>query len=309
VTVLAVLADETPVLAVDVGGTTIKAELVAGDRILASRRATTPRGPAAIDAIGDIGDALLRGTSGVPRAGVILPGVVDRRRGVGVFSANVGWQDVPVGACLSERWRIPVVVDHDVTVAGWAEWRLGAGRGVDDLAVVAVGTGVSAALVSGGRLLRGGIGQAGELGHVVVRPDGPLCGCGARGCLEAVASATAIAQAYQAASGRTVAGAADVLSLAEDDMVARSGVTEAIAALADGLAGLVQLVAPARVVLGGGLADAGEVWLDPLRAALGARCRVVAAPPIVPARFGARAGVVGAALLARRGPIDVGGDA
>jgi glucokinase len=124
-----------------------------------------------------------------------------------------------------------------------------------------------------------------------------------------VASATSIAQAYEAGSGRTVAGAADVFALAADDEVARSVVTEAIAALADGLAGLVQLTAPARIVLGGGLADAGEVWLDPLRAALGARCRVVAAPPLVAARFGARAGVVGAALLARRGPIDVGGAA
>jgi glucokinase len=303
-----VVADEAPVLAVDVGGTTIKAELVAGDRILGSDRRPTPRGAAAVDAIGDLGDSLLRCAPTVPRAGVVLPGVVDRHRGVGVFSANVGWDNVPAGPQLAGRWGIPVVVDHDVMAAGWAEWRRGAGRGVDDLAFVAVGTGISAALVSGGRLVRGGSGQAGELGHVVVRPDGPPCGCGARGCLEAVASATAIAHAYQAASGQSVAGAVDVLARAAADAVAQSVVTEAVAALADGLAALVQLVAPARIVIGGGLADAGASWLDAVRTELDRRCRVVPAPPVVAARFGARAGVVGAALLARLGPIDAGGE-
>jgi glucokinase len=296
------------VLAIDVGGTTIKAELVDGDQILADERRPTPRGAAALDAIGELGDALLRKAPGVPRAGVVLPGVVDRHRGVGVYSANVRWRDVPAGSFLAERWGIPVVVDHDVTVAGWAEWRRGAGRGVDSLVFVAVGTGVSAALVSGGRLLRGGRGHAGELGHIVVRPEGPACGCGARGCLESIASAAAITRAYATATGRSVPGAADVVARAAHEAGARSIVRAATEALADGLATLVQLVAPERIVLGGGLADAGDAWLDPLRIALDGRCRVVPAPPIFLARFGARAGVVGAALLARYGPIDDNGD-
>ena len=172
-----------------------------------------------------------------------------------------------------------------------------------------MGTGVSAALVSGGRLIRGGRGQPGELGHVVVRPDGPACGCGARGCLEAVASATAITRAYATATGRSVEGAVDVVARADREASARSVVRAATEALADGLAMLVQLVAPERIVLGGGLADAGDAWLDALRVALDGRCRVVPAPPIFPARFGARAGVVGAALLARHGPIDDSTDA
>ena len=303
-------ADSTsPVLAIDVGGTSIKAEVISGDRILAADRRPTPRGNAALEAIGALGDALLRDAPAVPRAGVVLPGVVDRHRGVGVYSANVRWRDLPAGDCLAERWGIPVVVDHDVTAAGWAEWRRGAGRGLDDLVFVAVGTGVSAALVSGGRLLRGGRGQPGELGHVVVRPDGPACGCGARGCLEAVASATAITRAYATATGRSVEGAVDVVERADREASARSVVRAATEALADGLAILVQLVAPERIVLGGGLADAGDAWLDALRVALDGRCRVVPAPPIFPARFGARAGVVGAALLARHGPIDDSADA
>jgi glucokinase len=300
------LREDAPVLAVDVGGTTIKAELVAGERILARDQRPTPHGAAAVDTIADLGAGLLEATDGDPvaRAGVVLPGLVDRHRGVGVFSANIGWRDVPAADRLREAWRIPVLVDHDVTAAGWAEWRLGAGRGVDDLVFVAVGTGISAAVVSGGRLVRGGPGQAGELGHIVVRPDGPPCGCGARGCLETIASATSIVREYEARVGRPVGSAAKILARVGDDPAAEAVVTDAVAALADGLAGAVQLLAPARLVVGGGLGEAGAAVLDPLRRALAERCRVVPAPELAAARFGARAGVVGAALLARVGPID-----
>lgn len=301
------LAVDAPVLAVDVGGTTIKAELVAGDRVVAREQRPTPHGGAAVDAIADLGSELLASRDGqaVARAGVVLPGVVDRHQGVGVFSANIGWREAPVGGQLTDRWGVPVVVDHDVTAAGWVEWRRGAGRGVDDLAFVAVGTGISTALLADGRLLRGGSGQAGELGHIVVRPDGPACGCGARGCIESVASAASIVREYGARSGRReVAGAADVLARAGDDPVAAEVVADAIDALADGLAALVQLLAPKRIVLGGGLGEAGVAVLGPLGDALGQRCRVIAAPELVPARFGARAGVVAAAWLARLGPIE-----
>jgi glucokinase len=289
---------DAPVLAFDVGGTTIKAEVVAGDRTLAADRRPTPSGPAAVEAIADLGSDLIATGPGVVAAGVALPGIVDRARGVGVFSANIGWREVMVADPLAHRWGFPVRVDHDVMVAGWAEWRLGAGRGVDDLAYVSLGTGISAALVCAGRLVRGGHGQAGELGHIVVRPDGPACGCGARGCLESVASAAAIRREYESRAGRPVDGAAEVVGRAGEDPTAATVLTDAVAALADGLAGLVQLVAPARIVVGGGLALAGETLLEPLRATLADRCRVVPAPEVVASRFGTRAGVVGAAMLA-----------
>ncbi len=117
---------------------------------------------------------------------------------------------MPVTAPVAAALGLPVTMVHDVTAAGIAEWRCGAGRGVDDLAVVVIGTGIAVTLVTGGALVRGGAGQAGELGHVVVRPGGPPCACGQRGCLEAISSARAIADAYAARSGRPVDGAVEV---------------------------------------------------------------------------------------------------
>ena len=297
---------DAPVLAFDVGGTTIKAEVIAGDRTLAAERRPTPPGAAALDAIADLGTTLMR-TTDVAAAGVAVRGLVDRKRGVGIFSANIGWRDLPIAAPLTQRWKLPVRVDHDVTMAGWAEWRRGAGRGVADLVYLSLGTGISAAIVSGGRLVRGGAGQAGEVGHVVVDPDGPDCGCGGRGCLEAVASAAAIRREYERRSGQPVDGAEAVLARVATDPTAAAVVDRAVAALGDGLAALVQLLAPARIVVGGGLAMAGDSLLEPLRAVLTGRCRVVAAPEVVTAELGARAGVVGAALLGCQALADAGG--
>jgi glucokinase len=296
------------VLAVDVGGTTIKAEIA--DESGAAVRAgsvPTPRGAAALDAVAALGMSLIASCDKpVVGAGVILPGIVDRARRIAVYSANVGWSDLDAGSLLDRAWGIPVAVDHDVTCAGWAEWATGAGQGCQDMAFVAIGTGISAALVSGGRLLRASqpagakSRQLGEIGHVVVRPDGPPCGCGARGCLESVASASAIARAYSVAAGVPVAGALDVERAAAHDDAARTVWDDAVAALADGLTVLTTLFAPERIVLGGGLAVSGSFLLDPLVPALAARVCVQPTPSLVTARYGTRAGLAGAALLARQ---------
>jgi glucokinase len=291
---------------VDVGGTTIKAE-VADESGAAVRTGSvpTPKGAAALEAAAELGRALIASADGpVVSAGVILPGIVDRTRRIAVYSANVGWSDLDAGALLDRAWDIPVAVDHDVTCAGWAEWMTGAGRGCSDMAFVAIGTGISAALVSGGRLLRAsgehsGSRQPGEIGHVVVRPDGPPCGCGARGCMEAVASAAAIARAYAAVIGSPVAGALDVERAAAHDDRARKVWDDAVAGLADGLAVLTTLLAPERIVLGGGLAVSGSFLLDPLVPALASRVFVQPVPELVTAQHGMRAGLAGAALLAR----------
>jgi len=302
------LPAEALVLAVDVGGTTIKAEVVGGrGDVLAAGVRPTPRGEDALAAVSRLGRSLIDEVEGesrgqVSRAGLVVPGIVDRCRGVGVLSANIGWRDLALGSPLETAWGMPVLVDHDVTIAGWAEWQVGAGRDCDDVFFVALGTGVAASIVAGGQLLRGGLGQAGEFGHVVVRPGGPLCGCGGRGCLEAVASAASIARAYSAVSRRQVEGAADVLAAAmARDPLAVSVWDEAIAALADGLTVVVNLLSPARIVLGGGLAVAGDAFISPLCEAVSRRADMVPVPDIVRAEFGARAALVGAALLARRG--------
>jgi len=292
------------VLAVDVGGTTIKAEIADESGVVrCSGSVPTPYGAAAFDAVAALGTSLIAScAAAVTSAGVIMPGIVDPVRRIAVYSANIGWSDLEAGLLLDRAWGIPVAVDHDVTCAGWAEWATGAGQGCSDLAFVAIGTGISAALVSGGRLLRGtGSSQPGEFGHVVVRPDGPACGCGARGCVEAVASAASIARAYCAVTGLPAAGALEVELAAAHDSRARKVWDDAVAALADGLAMLTALLPPERIVLGGGLAASGSFLLDPLTVALASRVRVQPVPELVTARHGTRAGLAGAALLARQG--------
>lgn len=299
------------VLAVDVGGTTIKAEAVdPRGTVVASEIGLPDPGEGAVESVATVGRKVLdrvnaSGCPPVARAGLVLPGIVDRQRRTGVFSANLGWRDLAFGEPLEAAWDVPVVVDHDVTIAGWAEWRAGAGRGCDDLFFVALGTGVAASIVAGGRLLRGGLGQAGEFGHVVVRPDGPPCGCGGRGCLETICSASAIARAYIAATGRQVTGSADVLAALAEDPAARRVWHQAIEALADALVSVINLLSPVSIVLGGGLAEAGDELIKPLHDAVTERASLVPVPQIARAKFGARAALVGAALLARSSGAEV----
>jgi glucokinase len=299
----------TLVLAVDVGGTTIKAEIAdsSGVAIFAAS-VPTPHGAAALDAIAALGSelisaALVSAAGPVAAAGVVLPGIVDRERRIAVYSANIGWSALDAGAVLERAWGVPVAIDHDVTCAGWAEWQTGAGQGFADMAFVSIGTGISAALVSGGQLLRGSTGpagsrQPGEIGHVVVRPDGPVCGCGARGCLEAIASASAIARAYAAVTGGPVGGALDVELAAAHDDRARKVWDDAVSALADGLALLTTLLAPSHIVIGGGLSASGPFLMDPLGSLLRERIFVQPVPSLAVAAHGMRAGLAGAALLA-----------
>jgi glucokinase len=291
------------VLAVDVGGTSIKAEILdPGLRSCATASALTPSaGSGTLSAVVDLGRRLIHelpSPDSVTSVGLAVPGVVDVERGVGVVSVNPAWRDVPVRAPVSAALGLPVTMVHDVTAAGTAEWRRGAGRGVDDLAVVVIGTGIAATLVTAGKLVRGGCGQAGELGHVVVRPGGPLCACGQRGCLEAVSSARAIADAYTARSGRQVDGAIDVSARLGFDAVAREVWQDAADALADALLIVHALLAPSLIVVGGGLAGAGEALLAPVRTRMERAGRLEPVPPLVPAQLGSRAGVIGAALAA-----------
>lgn len=292
-----------PVLAVDPGGSSIKAEVL-DERLAvhATARGTTPAEPGRV--LAEVLAVAQRALAAAPagqrpvRVGLAVPGVVDPGAGVAVRSANLGWRDEPVAVRAARALGLPVVLGHDVTLAGLAEHRCGAARGLDRAAVVVCGTGIAAALVGGGDLLTGGLGQPGELGHVVVRPDGPPCACGRRGCLEALASAGAIARRYTQRSGRSVAGAREVCERLGVDEVADDVWGEAVDALADGLLTVSALLAPERVVLGGGLAESGPALLDPLRAALAARVTVERLPAVVPATFGSRAGLVGAALHA-----------
>ncbi|MFC4018805.1 ROK family protein [Micromonospora sp. GCM10011542] len=299
------------VVALDVGGTGMKCALVRPDGVVVhtERHPTgASRGPVAVvETILDVAEGL----AGKARAdgldpvalGVAVPGVVDEARGVAVWSANVGFRDVPLRDLAVARLGLPTALGHDVRVGGLAEARLGAGRGAGHVLFVAIGTGIAAAHVVDGSATVGAHGAAGEIGHILVRPDGPRCGCGRPGCLEAVASASAIGRRYADLAGSS--GAAAEVTAAEVAERAAAGEPlavqawrEAVEALADGLATGQALFDVATIVLGGGLAQAGDRLLVPLRAALHERMTFHREPRLVAAALGDEAGCLGAALLA-----------
>lgn len=295
----------TCVIALDVGGTSMKGALLdRAMRPLTTRRGATPRhqGPeATVDAITRLlrdlaSDAVRIGMAPVA-AGVVVPGIVDEPAQRAVHSVNLGWRDLPLAAVLTNATGMPVWIGHDVRAGGRAESRLGAARGFDDALFVAIGTGVSAALLIEGRPLRAG-GYAGELGHLTVAAGAGQCACGRTGCLEAVASARAIAAAYTARSGREVEGAEEVAALvARADPMACRVWERAVEALAEAFAACAAVLAPEVIVVGGGLSEAGDLLLDPLRVALDRRLSCQRRPELVRAALGKQAGCFGAGLL------------
>ena len=263
---------------------------------------TPPRpGNGVVDVITDtvshlLESARVEGIDGVLGAvGAVVPGLVDETTGSANWSANLGWRDLPLRQRLQERFDVPVAMGHDVRAGLLAEFRLGAAQGAPDALFVALGTGIASALLAGGRVVAGSE-WAGEVGHVIVERDGPLCGCGRHGCLEAVASAAALGRAWRNL-GR--AGDAATLSQAVDD-----GDPEAIRIWEGAIDQLVQVIAPVcaaagtrLLLLGGGLALAGDTLLTPLRGrlvhAIGHE-RVT----VTRAALGDRAAALGATLLA-----------
>lgn len=288
-------------IGVDVGGTKTLAVSMQGHEILDEVRMPTPQGAGAvIDVVVAVIDAL----GGAERVGVGVAGLVDRRG---------RWRAAPNVAGISEldvagelAGRVPTVsagavtVDNDATCATYAEWRLGAARGRRDLLVVTLGTGIGGGLVAGGRLQRGAHGLAGEIGHMVVVAGGVECVCGQRGCWERYGSGAALARF---ARQRSLAGTGEevVAAAREGDPLAGEVMAEVGHWVGLGLANLANVTDPELIVIGGGLGEAGEVLLEPVRRSFavhlyGADHRELA--EIVPAALGARAGAVGAALLA-----------
>jgi len=297
------------VIALDVGGTGMKAALVgpSGELLHQARRATgRERGPdAVVEGILDFAAELhAYGTEHLDEpasaAGVAVPGIVDAERGVAAYAANLGWRDVPLRALLAERLGgIPVALGHDVRTGGLAEGRIGAGQGADRFFFVPLGTGIAGAIGIAGRVEAGAHGFAGEIGHIVVRPGGTPCPCGQAGCLERYASAAAVSEAWAAATGDPEADAADCAKAVESgDARARDVWQNAVDALADGLVTALTLLDPSTLIIGGGLAEAGETLFTPLRDAIRQRITFQKLPSVVPAALGDTAGCLGAGLLA-----------
>ena len=317
--------DAPPVVGIDLGGTKILAGVVGADhQILGRAKRTTPAkegGPAILAAVVGCVDEALK-AAGLSRdqvavAGIGSPGPLDIAAGVILSSANLNVRNYPIGPELARAFGWKILVRNDVRVGGYAEHRLGAGRGYHNVIVVFVGTGIGGCILQGGELVLGATGNAGEIGHMVVKAGGPRCGCGSRGCLEALASKTAIARRVEKAvrkglptvlgekmtrkGGRLKSG--DLAEAVQaKDLVALKEVQRAAHFLGIALGGLINLTGPEIIVIGGGVAEAlGHPYIDMIRES--ARAQAIADPQgkvlIARAALGDDAGILGAALLAR----------
>jgi glucokinase len=304
-------------IGIDIGGTSVRASVVAPDgSIVASARASTPGTVGRTeDVVAGLVDGL-RAEHEVTAVGLAVAGFISADRSKVMFAPHLAWRDDPVPERMADRLGLPVVMEHDVNAAAWAEYRRGAAAGANVALLVAVGTGIGAGLVLDGRIYRGAFGVAPELGHIIVVPDGRSCPCGKRGCWERYCSGTALAQTARElweAGGPTILsdlsnGDPHALTGTMVAQAARAGDPVALEAMTDlgrwlgvGLAIAGDVLDPAVIVIGGGVSGAAELFLDRTRTVLsglitGQHHRPQ--PQLALARFGDTASVVGAALMA-----------
>jgi glucokinase len=308
------------VIGVDLGGTKLLAGVVDADLNVHHRVRRPAQGltqPELLDAIvGAVEEARAAAPSEVVAVGFGIPCLIDQRRGVATMAVNLPIRDVPFRDLMAERLGLPVEIDNDGNVAALAEHRAGAARGTSHAVLLTVGTGIGGGVILDGASYGGAIGAAPELGHVTIDVDGPPCqgNCPNNGCLETLASGTALARegrriaAEQPQSalgralvvGREITGAL-ITELAHDgDAAAREALALIGRNLGVGIASFLNVFNPDVVVIGGGVLAAGDLLLEPARAEAARRAlpTMVAHARIVPAEFGAEAGLVGSALLA-----------
>lgn len=309
---------DSTVLGIDLGGTKIAAALVGDETtVLWEENIPTLASDGLSGVITRI-QGLIDRASTISRPlaiGLGSPGPLDIKKGLVVEAPNLSWNNVPIVRLLQESSGLPVYLENDANAAALGEQVFGAGQGFDDLIYITVSTGIGAGFVVNGRLIQGRDGGAGEVGHNIVVEDGPLCGCGRRGCLEAVASGTAIARMaaeklrhgdpslLREMSGGDL-GRIDTKMIAEaarqGDTLCLQTIKIAAIHLGRAVAGLINTFNPGIVVIGGGVANLGDMIFGPVREI--ARERAFASfidgLPIVPAVLGGRAGVLGAAAVA-----------
>jgi glucokinase len=307
---------------IDVGGTKIAGGVVDPDgNVLAHSTVESPADH--VEAIEDAIVALvgeLRANHEIQAVGVGAAGYVDSSRSTVLFAPNLAWRDVNLRAELEPRLDLPVVIENDANAAAWGEFTYGAGHDVDDLLLVTVGTGVGGGLVLDGELHRGAFGVGGEVGHLRVVRDGQLCGCGKHGCLEQYASGSALVRNTRAAAAGGGHAADLLVERADGDphkidgpmisAAAREGdpfATDQLVSLGrwlgEGIAMLATVLDPAAVAVGGGVGEVGDLLLDPVREAFARHLSGLPHRPLAEIReatLGNRAGLIGAADLARR---------
>lgn len=318
------MASEHTVIGIDLGGTKISTGLVRNDGKIIARdyqQTRAAEGQAAV--IERVLDGARRviaqaeiGRSQAAAVGIGAPGPLDIAAGVVVAPPNLpGWERVPLKQLIEDDLGITTFLENDANAAALGEYHFGAGRGVEHMIYITVSTGIGGGLILDGKLYHGASGMAGEIGHITIKPGGPLCGCGNRGCLEAMASGTAIARR---ARERVTSGASTLIAgLAEGDpqritakLVAEAAsqgdaeaqeiLAEAMDYLGIGVANLVNLFNPQLIVIGGGLMNIGEKLFRPVRRAIDQHTFPPAtqAVKVVPAALGDDAGMLGAAAVA-----------
>lgn len=309
-------------IGVDIGGTKIAAGVVDEDgNILDTCTVATP--PTSEDVVEAIAGAIrtVGGGTAAEAVGIGAAGYVDDKRATVLFAPNILWRHEALKDKIEQRVSISVVVENDANAAAWGEYRFGAGVGHDDVVCVTLGTGLGGGVIIGGKLYRGRFGVAGEFGHIRVVPDGILCGCGSQGCWEQYASGSALVR-YARQRARATPEAAGILlglgdgtpegiagrhisaAARQGDAVAVDSFRELARWVGAGLADLASLFDPSAFIVGGGVSDEGDLVLDPIRKSfrrwlVGSRYRPQA--QVLAAQLGGRAGLVGAADLARQG--------
>lgn len=311
-------------IGIDVGGTNVKIALVDDNgKIIYSNSVPTYAKMGYEYTVNNIKQAikdLMKETNTTPSdiegIGFDFPGQVDCKTGVVKLAPNIpGWVNVPIAQMIEDEFHIPTRIDNDVRCAALGELKFGAGRGCENFICITVGTGIGSGIVINGKVVRGATNAAGELGHIKLQMNGgPICGCGDTGCLEAFASGPAIvamAQEYikggkstkfremAAAEGGEITPYMVAKAAEEGDPVAKRIFEIVGEYIGIGLTSVINLLNPERVIIGGGVAESGELLLGPIRKTIKERAMVVAgnAVEIVPAQLGNSAGVIGASML------------
>ncbi len=308
-------------LGIDLGGTSYKLAVLNGSKILAHDQRPTPKDKPCLGVLREMADSvreLLRKSGHEIREmqgiGLGIPGLVDAVAGVSVFSPNLFWRNEAIIQPMQELLGLPVRMDNDVRVAAWGEFLYGSGQGREDMVFVAVGTGIGSGIILRGAIWRGQEQSAGEVGHLTLVKDGPLCNCGNRGCLEAIAAAPAVVRRAREQvlrlptllrtscqgdpgllTARMVGEAA-----AQGDELAQSVLREVGEFLGLGLAALANILNPQVIIVGGGMAQAGGVWWDTVVRTVRSRAMPVQSQvELKLAALGPEAGVIGAGALFR----------
>lgn len=311
-------------IGIDVGGTNVKIALVdKSGKIIYSNSVPTYAKMGYEYTVNNIKQAikdLMKETNTTAKdidgIGFDFPGQVDYKTGVVKLAPNIpGWVNVPIAQMIEEEFHIPTRIDNDVRCAALGEMKFGAGQGYENFVCITVGTGIGSGLVVNGQLVRGASNAAGEIGHIKLQmKDGLICGCGDTGCLEAYASGpsiVAMAQDYikggkstkfremAAAEGGEITPYMVAKAAEAGDPVAKRIFAIVGEYIGIGLTSVINLLNPEKVIIGGGVAEAGDLLLDPIRKTIKERAMVVAgsAVEIVPAQLGNSAGVIGASML------------